>query len=401
MTSFSIERTATWCGCLGAGLIMAGCIAQLASPGGADVPEPCDTCPQPLPLIDGVYAVEEGGSLIGDTSVVQLRDGRLTLHANSDVIVGELTLQRTTPSTDFEGASTTVRSGRHARARLSVVDAGAGVPVRISGSLDGEWSLVLRRMRAIEAPPFYIIAHRGGGRNSDRLRRSENSIEMVKYASVLGANAVEIDVKRTRDDQLIVFHDETFSPRTVQGSVLLGPVRAFTLHEIQRYGRLHYGERIPTLDELLRAVVDETPLELVWLDVKDAEATDAILAAQQRALDHARSIGREVRILFGIPSDEVLGAYRRSALRDATPVLCELSPETVRTLPSCEVWAPRWTVEFSDDQIDAMHATGIDVVTWTIDVREYMLQYLTDRKVDGILTNYPSLLCGMYYSMAR
>lgn len=402
MISFSIDRVASWSGCLVAATVLAGCIARLESPDGDDIRPPV-----PIPRIieeqiDGVYIVDEGGSLIGDTVVMQLSDGRLTLYANTDAIVGELTLQRVTPWTDFEGKITTVRSGRHVRARLSVViDTSAGSSVRMSGSIDGEWSLALRRVRAFDAPPFYVIAHRGGGRNSDRLLRSENSIEMVKYAGVLGANAIEIDVKRTRDNQLIVFHDETFSPRTVQGSVLLGPVSAFSLHDIQRYGRLHYGERIPTLDELLRAVINETRLALVWLDVKDADATDAILAAQRRALDHASGSGRNVRILFGIPTADVLAAYQRSALSGSMPVLCELSPETVRGLPTCEVWAPRWTVDINNSEIDAMHARGIDVVTWTIDVREYMLQILTDKRIDGILTNYPSLLCGMYYSLPR
>jgi glycerophosphoryl diester phosphodiesterase len=267
----------------------------------------------------------------------------------------------------------------------------------VSGWFADDRALSLQRVRPLATEPFYIIAHRGGGRNSDRLLRSENSVEMVRYAEVLGANAVEIDIKRTRDDHLIVFHDETFSPRTVQGSFLLGDVNEFSLHDIQRYGRLVHGERIPTLDEMLTAIIDSTSLELVWLDVKDAEATDAIIAAQERAIGRAQQKGRRIELVFGIPTEDVLRAYYASPRANRAPVLLELDAAHIENLPSCSIWAPRWTNGISQGQVDEMHARGIKVVTWTLDVREYMQQFVRDVRLDGILTNYPSLLCGMYY----
>jgi len=38
------------------------------------------------------------------------------------------------------------------------------------------------------------------------------------------------------------------------------------------------------------------------------------------------------------------------------------------------------------------------VFTWTLDVKEYIQDYLYDNEVDGILSNYPSLVIGMEYS---
>ena len=41
---------------------------------------------------------------------------------------------------------------------------------------------------------YFILAHRGGGRNSDFVGASENSLEIISLAEQLGANGIEIDV---------------------------------------------------------------------------------------------------------------------------------------------------------------------------------------------------------------
>src|SRR3984893_5281869 len=65
----------------------------------------------------------------------------------------------------------------------------------------------------------------------------------------------ELDVQATRDGAVVVIHDETVD-RTTDGQ---GAVAALTLAEIQRLDASFKfpsfrGERIPTLDEVLKAV---------------------------------------------------------------------------------------------------------------------------------------------------
>ncbi|HSG79679.1 MAG TPA: glycerophosphodiester phosphodiesterase [Acidimicrobiia bacterium] len=55
-------------------------------------------------------------------------------------------------------------------------------------------------MRILERP--WIIAHRGAG-----LRHRENTLEAFAAAGGLGADAVELDVRRTADGVLVVHHD--------------------------------------------------------------------------------------------------------------------------------------------------------------------------------------------------
>jgi len=221
---------------------------------------------------------------------------------------------------------------------------------------------------------------------------------MIRYSEILGANGVEIDVKRTRDGHLILFHDDTFSPRTVKGSYLLGKVENFDLEQIKIFGQLVYGEPIPTLEEALNIIIDETRLSLIWIDLKDPEIVHAVIQAQQNAINYALSKDRDIKILIGIPTNEILDSYISSDLKNTTPTLVELDANTAKSLQTCEAWAPRWTNGIpSQATLDEMHSKNILVFTWTLDVRDYINDFL-DAKVDGILSNYPSLVAGMYLS---
>lgn len=106
-----------------------------------------------------------------------------------------------------------------------------------------------------------------------------------------------------------------------------------------------------------------------------------------------RSNDRDVKILLGIPSPEVLTAYNKSPLKFSTDILIELEAETTLSFPNCKVWAPRWTVNLTSQDVRKMHNAGKLVFTWTLDVREAIIDYL--HRVDGILTNYPSLVAGI------
>jgi len=360
--------------------------------------------------MNGVYAVDYGKDLLGEEVVGIWKDRKWCMYAKHDVHFLECAGGPIGDLIEINGYIRIVRSGSGQNVNLTISpEEGATdliqgiVPAEITlrGTVSDGTHIVLRKERSINnnsPAEFYVIAHRGGGRNSERLARSENSLEMIRYAEILGANGVEIDVKRTKDGYLILFHDATFSPRTVQGSYLLGKVENFDLEQIKIFGQLVYGESIPTLDEALSTIIDETKLSLIWIDLKDPEIVDAVILAQQNAINYASSIGRTIKILMGIPTDEILSAYNSSEYKNTTPTLVELDANTAKSLQTCEAWAPRWTNGTpSQGLLDEMHARNILVFTWTLDVRDYINDFL-DAKVDGILSNYPSLVAGMYYS---
>jgi glycerophosphoryl diester phosphodiesterase len=84
---------------------------------------------------------------------------------------------------------------------------------------------------------IFVTAHRGGDWRND----PENSLQSLKRAGALGVDIVEMDLKRTKDSQLVLMHDKTLD-RTTTGS---GPVSEHTLDELQRL-TLRAGTHHPT-----------------------------------------------------------------------------------------------------------------------------------------------------------
>lgn len=97
-----------------------------------------------------------------------------------------------------------------------------------------------------------VGAHRGA-----MCHAPENSIAAFETAIAMGAYRVEFDVRRSRDGQIVVMHDETVD-RTTDGT---GRVADLTLEELRR---LRLGgsatETVPTLDETLACAKGRTRL---------------------------------------------------------------------------------------------------------------------------------------------
>ena len=100
--------------------------------------------------------------------------------------------------------------------------------------------------------PFpLIIAHRGDGANAP-----ENTIKAFRSAYELGADGIELDVRLTADDQLVVFHDWKLH-RASNGK---GLVNHATLEEMRAldvgswFGPQFRGETAPTLDEVFESL---------------------------------------------------------------------------------------------------------------------------------------------------
>ncbi|MEK7278389.1 MAG: glycerophosphodiester phosphodiesterase family protein, partial [Chloroflexota bacterium] len=98
-----------------------------------------------------------------------------------------------------------------------------------------------------------VIAHRGASAAAP-----ENTLTAFTSAAALGADAVELDVKLSKDGVPIIMHDPTVD-RTTDGR---GRVADLTLAALKRLDAgakkdaKFAGERVPTLAEVFEAVAD-------------------------------------------------------------------------------------------------------------------------------------------------
>lgn len=100
---------------------------------------------------------------------------------------------------------------------------------------------------------FRLVAHRGLHNSEQGV--PENSLAAFQRAVDRG-HAIELDVRITADNQIVVFHDGTLERMTG----VPGVVDQWVLQDLKKLRLLGTEERIPTMDEMLELVDGKVPL---------------------------------------------------------------------------------------------------------------------------------------------
>ena len=262
-------------------------------------------------------------------------------------------------------------------------------------------SLLKRERRAALRPWPSNFAHRGASAQAP-----ENTLEAFRLAVEAGAGGLELDVRMTRDGEVVVIHDATVD-RVTDGS---GAVAGMTLEEVRRLdagysfspdggqtfpyrGR---GVRIPTLAE----VYEEFPETCVNADIKEVQpgAEEAVLRVIQDA-------GAEERTLVASTDHAVLRRFRKvsgglistGASRREIAAFYALSRLHLEALLDPAYEALQVPVEHrgielvTPRSVRAAHSRGVRVDVWTINDAAEMRRLL-DLGVDVIMTDYPEVL---------
>ena len=113
----------------------------------------------------------------------------------------------------------------------------------------------------------------------------ENTLMSFREAFRLGVDVLEFDIQLTRDDVMIVMHDDMVD-RTTDGR---GAVCFKTFEEIRQLDagvKFGYpGQTVPTYEETLRLIVDEADPEMILnVEIKDqrARVVDTAIAELKR-----------------------------------------------------------------------------------------------------------------------
>ena len=134
------------------------------------------------------------------------------------------------------------------------------------------------------------IGHRGA-----RAYEPENTLRSFKKALEIGVDAVELDVRKTKDNQLVVIHDADVK-RTTDGKGLVGEL---TLKKIKEFSA-EKGEKIPTLKESLDFLDKKVK---ILIELKEADVEKQVLTA-------VRENGLQKNVILVSFIDEVLQKIR-------------------------------------------------------------------------------------------
>ena len=218
------------------------------------------------------------------------------------------------------------------------------------------------------------VAHRG-----DPYRVRENTIDSLRSALGRGADAVEIDVRLTRDGVPVLLHDSTLKRLWEQDRPLL------SLSSDEVRGLTSGG--VPTLEEALKAT-DEVRLMVDLPGPADARAVRRIVGV-------IRDFGAEERVYYCAGARTMLAVRAADPAAEIALTWTTLAPPRPALLDAVR---PRWlNYRFGlagRDLVARVHRDGYLVSVWTPDTSRSMRRLL-DAGVDSITTNRIDTLCAL------
>ncbi|MFC9330348.1 glycerophosphodiester phosphodiesterase [Kitasatospora sp. NPDC057015] len=222
-------------------------------------------------------------------------------------------------------------------------------------------------------PRVLAVAHRG-----DPYRHRENTLPSIESALAAGADAVEVDVRLTRDGVPVLLHDATL--QRLWGDSR--PLRSLTLDQLDAVGTGALA--VPTLAAALKAVAGTSTARLL-IDLDDAgpaaaaHAVVAGLGLEDRAA-WCGPVGAMLAVRALAPEAEIALTWTQPRLPD-TALLADLRPHYLN--PPFGLANPEF--------VASAHERGLAVSTWTADLRRTMRR-LRRAGVDSITSNRIAVL---------
>ncbi len=218
---------------------------------------------------------------------------------------------------------------------------------------------------------FIVVGHRGA-----MGLEPENTLRSFRRAVTEGADAIELDLRLSKDGHLVILHD-TDVARTTDGE---GAIADLDLAEIKALDA-GQGESIPTFDEVLDAV------DLaVQAEIKSTEAARAVLDTirVRKLVDRvtvtsfSADIVRNCReylpaVRTGLISSHARADELEQARELGVDLLCAGLDELERQF------------------VDHCHQAGIDVIGWLANDADQLMRALR-AGADGVTSDFPGVL---------
>jgi len=246
-----------------------------------------------------------------------------------------------------------------------------------------------------------LYAHRGAS-----AERPENTMPAFERAVEIGVDALEMDVHLTRDEHLIVAHDDT-AARTTGAQIAWAELDLADARRLDagwgfvaKDGTRPFAGRaiaVPTFEDVL----DAFPRMRINVDIKGDRAVAVMLDVIRRkhADDRVTLASFQLRTLVAVRR---LGYGGETALSQGeVATLLGLPAMLWRQLPftgtAAQVPVRAGRIHFDRAAFIAKcHSIGLRVDFWTVDDRAEAARLL-ELGADGIITNDPSAVRPVFY----
>jgi len=229
-----------------------------------------------------------------------------------------------------------------------------------------------------------VIAHRGFSSAAP-----ENTMAAFQKAIDVNADCFELDVRKTKDDSLIVIHDATVDRTSSNG--FKGKVSELNYSELtkarvgytEKFGDKFKDEKIPTLREALMLAKGKIK---VCIEMKVYGVEDEVY----QLLKELNMINDVIIFSFHCP---VLIKFHHLDKNIKTLYLFNYADKTsidyARIIESDYIGVG-YDTKVTPELVSYAHKNNLELWKWTVDKEEDMKE-LMNLHIDGIITNFPDV----------
>jgi len=235
-------------------------------------------------------------------------------------------------------------------------------------------------MKPIDLSKPIVTAHRG----ASGLVAHENTIEAFEKAIELKVDSIECDVRKTKDNIIIVNHNED-----IEGLI----IRDHTYFEICEATSKN-GYIQPTLKEALECVKGKI---LIDIEIKEDGYEEELIKQiteilsidefyirgfSDKAVKKVKQINPQITTVLLVGREHVKLGYISRIFNE---VYCYHRVRKTK----CNFVSPNYQLLILNF-CKRMHKKNVKVFAWTVNEKELMESVLT-KGVDGLITNYPDV----------
>jgi glycerophosphoryl diester phosphodiesterase len=231
-----------------------------------------------------------------------------------------------------------------------------------------------------------IAAHRGVASGA-----AENTIAAFTNAIDVGADMIEFDVRRTRDGELIAFHDSAVGGR---------PVSGLTRDGIAAAG----GVRPPLLTEVLRTCAGKIRLDV---ELKEDGYVPEVMAALRAGFDPDQLIVTSFLPAVVAQAKDAFPGLRTGLLvgsggpwADVPARLLELYPVALAQQVRADYLAPHYRLA-ALGVVRRAAAAGLPCLLWTVNSPDLIRKYASDERVAAIITDVAAQAVSIVSGVSR
>lgn len=234
-------------------------------------------------------------------------------------------------------------------------------------------------MKILHFPKRVVQAHRGASGYE-----YQNTIKAFDKAIEMNSDAIELDIRKTKDGQIVVFHDPTFLDKHINDYQYL------ELNEAAKQNNFE----VPLLIDVLKIYKGRILLDI---EIKEEGYEEEILkmilsvlsynefnirSFSEKTIRTIKELDKNVYaiLLIGVQFPKY-GFFSRIA---------ELFPRAKVRRSKCDAVSPNYQL-IRLWYVQRMHLLKKPVLAWTVNDEKVMKRMFHKAKVDGVVTNYPDV----------